>query len=90
MHLLFYILLPMCLVRYDLHLPNLTCKSCPAQWTPDQNDLIRSGYWPASVNDTMFAADLFTTFEEMKTTAPNLSRQGFLRMWMGGLLTLEE
>ncbi|XP_059909538.1 uncharacterized protein LOC132459163 isoform X2 [Gadus macrocephalus] len=70
--------------RYDLHLPKLACKSCPAQWTPDRKDLIQSGYWPASVkSDTLFAADLLATFEGMKTTAPNLSRQGFLRMLDG-------
>jgi len=45
------------------------------------SDLIRSGYWPASVNaDTLFSVDVFSTFEEMKTVAPGLSRQGFLRM----------
>ncbi|XP_028438664.1 uncharacterized protein LOC114558707 isoform X1 [Perca flavescens] len=67
--------------RYDLHLPNLSCKLCLAQWTPDMSDLIRSGYWPASVNaDTLFSMDVFTSFEELKTVAPSLSRQGFLRM----------
>ncbi|XP_016343832.1 uncharacterized protein LOC107690107 [Sinocyclocheilus anshuiensis] len=67
--------------RYDLHLPNLLCKVCLAQWTPDMSDLIRSGYWPASVNaDTLFSVDVFSTFEEMKTIAPSLSRQGFLQM----------
>ena len=78
MHLLIF--LTMFLGRYALHLPKLACKSCPAQWTPDRKDLIRSGYWPASVkSDTLFAADLLATFEGMKTTAPNLLRQGFLR-----------
>ncbi|XP_039677040.1 uncharacterized protein LOC120571947 isoform X1 [Perca fluviatilis] len=67
--------------RYDLHLPNLSCKLCLTQWTPDMSDLIRSGYWPASVNaDTLFSMDVFTSFEELKTVAPSLSRQGFLRM----------
>ncbi|KAF4097447.1 hypothetical protein G5714_021455 [Onychostoma macrolepis] len=67
--------------QYDLHLPNLLCKVCLAQWTPDMSDLIRSGYWPASVNaDTLFSVDVFSTFEEMKTIAPSLSRQGFLQM----------
>ncbi|XP_028454944.1 uncharacterized protein LOC114569315 [Perca flavescens] len=64
--------------RYDLHLPNLSCKLCLAQWTPDMSDLIHSGYWPASVNaDTLFSMDIFTSFEELKTVAPSLSRQGF-------------
>ncbi len=52
-----------------------------SQWTPDRSDLIRSGYWPKSVNaDTLFSVDVFSTFEEMKTVAPGLSRQGFLRL----------
>ncbi len=64
-----------------MHLPNVLCKVCLAQWTPDMSDLIRSGYWPASVNaDTLFSVDVFSTFEEMKTIAPSLSRQGFLQM----------
>ncbi|XP_073725211.1 uncharacterized protein [Misgurnus anguillicaudatus] len=67
--------------RYDLHLPNLLCRLCLAHWTPDMSDLIKSGYWPASVNaDTLFSVDVFNSFEEMKTVAPGLSRQGFLRM----------
>ncbi|KAK2906701.1 hypothetical protein Q8A67_005686 [Cirrhinus molitorella] len=67
--------------RYDLHMPNLQCRLCLAHWTPDMSDLIQSGYWPASVNaDTLFSVDVFGTFEEMKTVAPSLSRQGFLRM----------
>ncbi|XP_052473356.1 uncharacterized protein LOC128029544 isoform X2 [Carassius gibelio] len=67
--------------RYDLYLPNLACRVCLSQWTPDRSDLIRSGYWPASVNsETLFSVDVFSTFEEMKTVAPGLSRQGFLRL----------
>jgi len=67
--------------RYDLHLPNLLCRLCLAHWTPDMSDLRRSGYWAASVNaDMLFSVDVFSTFEEMKTVAPGLSRQGFLRM----------
>ncbi|XP_056130247.1 uncharacterized protein si:dkey-93l1.9 isoform X1 [Lampris incognitus] len=67
--------------RYDLHLPNLSCSLCLAQWTPNKGDLIKSGYWPATVHaDTLFSIDVFTTFEEMKAVAPSLSRQGFVRM----------
>ena len=78
MHLIYYFLF---LGRYDLHLPRLACTSCMAQWTPDRGDLIKSGYWPVSVNaETIFSVDLMVTFEEMKTVAPSLSRQGFLRM----------
>lgn len=84
-----FILVPLCVTmfyflilgRYDLHLPNLLCRLCLAHWTPDMSDLISSGYWPASVNaDTLFSVDVFSSFEEMKTVAPGLSRQGFLRM----------
>ncbi|XP_078024482.1 uncharacterized protein LOC144463592 [Epinephelus lanceolatus] len=67
--------------RYDLHMPNLLCRLCLAQWTPDRGDLIKSGYWAATVHaDTLFSMDVFSTFEEMKTVAPSLSRQAFLRM----------
>ncbi|KAL7397175.1 hypothetical protein ABVT39_017999 [Epinephelus coioides] len=67
--------------RYDLHMPNLLCRLCLAQWTPDRGDLIKSGYWVATVHaDTLFSMDVFSTFEEMKTVAPSLSRQAFLRM----------
>ncbi|XP_051272930.1 uncharacterized protein LOC127372973 [Dicentrarchus labrax] len=67
--------------RYDLHMPKLLCRLCLAQWTPDRSDLIKSGYWPATVNaETLFSVDVFSTFEEMKTVAPSLSRQAFLRM----------
>ena len=62
-------------------MPNLLCRLCLAQWTPDRSDLIKSGYWPATVNaETLFSVDVFSTFEEMKTVAPSLSRQAFLRM----------
>ena len=67
--------------RYDFHLPNLLCKVCLAKWAPDKSNLISSGYWPASVNaETLFSVDVFNSFEEMKTVAPSLSRQGFLQM----------
>ncbi|XP_030265166.1 uncharacterized protein LOC115576745 isoform X3 [Sparus aurata] len=36
--------------RYDLHQPLYLCGTCQRQWTPELNDLIRSGYWPASLN----------------------------------------
>ncbi|KAL1252248.1 hypothetical protein QQF64_020044 [Cirrhinus molitorella] len=52
-----------------------------SQWTHDRSSLIRSGYWPASVNaDTLFSVDVFSTYENMKTVAPGLSRQGILRL----------
>ncbi|KAK5902875.1 hypothetical protein CesoFtcFv8_008089 [Champsocephalus esox] len=67
--------------RYDLHLPKRVCNTCHYEWTPDWGDLIRSGYWPASVNgDTLYSTDVFKSFEDLKTVAPGLSRQAFLQM----------
>ncbi|KAL7384076.1 hypothetical protein ABVT39_023702 [Epinephelus coioides] len=67
--------------RYDLHMPNLLCRFCLAQWTPDGGDFIKRGYWAATVHaDTLFSIDVFSTFKEMKTVAPSLSRQAFLQM----------
>ncbi|KAK5884237.1 hypothetical protein CesoFtcFv8_018080 [Champsocephalus esox] len=67
--------------RYDLHLPKRVCNTCYYEWTPDWGDLIRSGYWPASVNgDTLYSTDVFKSFEDLKTVAPGLSRQAFLQM----------
>ncbi|KAF3842624.1 hypothetical protein F7725_024575 [Dissostichus mawsoni] len=62
--------------RYDLHLPKRVCNTCQYEWTPDLGDLIRS--WPASVNgDTLYATDVFKSFEDLYTVAPGLSRQVF-------------
>ncbi|KAI9523948.1 hypothetical protein NQZ68_022581 [Dissostichus eleginoides] len=67
--------------RSDLHLPKRVCSTCHYEWTPDWGDLIRSGYWPASVNgDTLYSTDVFKSFEDLKTVAPGLSRQAFLQM----------
>ncbi|KAF3841531.1 hypothetical protein F7725_007393 [Dissostichus mawsoni] len=67
--------------RYDLHLPKRVCNTCHYEWTLDWGDLIRSGYWPASVNgDTLYSTDVFKSFEDLKTVAPGLSRQAFLQM----------
>ncbi|KAI9516469.1 hypothetical protein NQZ68_015971 [Dissostichus eleginoides] len=67
--------------RYDLHLPKRVCNTCHYEWTLDRGDLIRSGYWPASVNgDTLYSTDVFKSFEDLKTVAPGLSRQAFLQM----------
>ncbi|KAI4812338.1 hypothetical protein KUCAC02_023736 [Chaenocephalus aceratus] len=67
--------------RYDFHLPKRVCNTCHYEWTPDWGDLIRSGYWPASVNgDTLYSTDVFKSFEDLKTVAPGLSRQAFLQM----------
>ncbi|ROJ66258.1 hypothetical protein DPX16_16521 [Anabarilius grahami] len=43
------------------------------------SDLVESGYWPATVNfETLYMLDLFTTYEDLKITAPGMSRQAFV------------
>ncbi len=38
-----------------------------------------SGYWPASIHfDTVYEAELFRSFLDLKLFAPGLSRQAFL------------
>lgn len=67
--------------RYDLSLPVWSCITCHKTWTPELQDLIRSGYWPGSVAfQTIYQIDLFTSFEQFKVTAPGLSRQAFVNM----------
>jgi len=45
------------------------------------SDLVESGYWPATVNfETLYMVDLFTTYEDLKITAPRMSRQAFVSM----------
>ena len=47
----------------------------------DIADLVESGYWPATVNfETLYAVDLFSTFEDLKVAAPGMSRQAFVSM----------
>ncbi|XP_060721178.1 uncharacterized protein LOC132842472 isoform X3 [Tachysurus vachellii] len=51
------------------------------QWTPDSKDLLRSGYWPASVsNSTLYTLDLLSSFQELKVIAPGFSRQAFAKL----------
>ncbi|KAI7813204.1 hypothetical protein IRJ41_014544, partial [Triplophysa rosa] len=53
--------------RFDLHQPLYVCQTCQHQWTPDLKDLLRSGYWPASVNSsTLYTLDLLSSFQELK------------------------
>lgn len=67
--------------RFDLHQPLYECQSCQQQWTPDSKDLLRSGYWPASVsNSTLYTLDLLSSFQELKVIAPGFSRQAFAKL----------
>ncbi|KAG1933624.1 si:dkey-29d5.2 [Pimephales promelas] len=67
--------------RHDLSMPELICEACQATWTSGVADLNRSDYWPATLQfATVYATDVFFSFEEMKMAAPGLSCQAFLRM----------
>ncbi|XP_035528808.1 uncharacterized protein LOC118336301 [Morone saxatilis] len=67
--------------RYDLNMPELTCEGCQATWTAGLDDLINSGYWPATLHFvTIYETDLFYTFEDMKMASPGMSFQAYLRM----------
>ncbi|KAF3851721.1 hypothetical protein F7725_013493 [Dissostichus mawsoni] len=66
--------------RYNLFLPQINC-TCGKTWSIGIGDLVESGYWPATVNfETLYAVDLFTTYEDLKITAPGMSRQAFVSM----------
>ncbi|KAF4119224.1 hypothetical protein G5714_001275 [Onychostoma macrolepis] len=53
--------------RYDLSMPVLS-------WAAGVVDLNRSDYWPATLHfATIYATDVFFSFEEMKMAAPGLS-----------------
>ncbi|XDV10893.1 hypothetical protein PO909_000004 [Leuciscus waleckii] len=67
--------------RYDMFLPVMNCRACLASWTPEVVDLLFSGYWPGTVEfQTIYQVDLFASFEDLKITAPGLSRQAFVKM----------
>ncbi|XP_026104409.1 uncharacterized protein LOC113075981 [Carassius auratus] len=62
-------------------MPELSCEACQATWTAGVGDLNLSDYWPATLHfATIYATDVFFSFEEMKMAAPGLSCQAFLRM----------
>ncbi|KAG7499900.1 hypothetical protein JOB18_002397 [Solea senegalensis] len=66
--------------RYNLFLPSVSC-SCGKTLSVTISDLVESGYWPATVNfETLYMVDLFTTYEDLKITAPGMSRQAFVSM----------
>ncbi len=61
--------------RNDLSMPELSCEAAGVV------DLNRSDYWPATLHfATIYATDVFFSFEEMKMAAPGLSCQAFVRM----------
>lgn len=65
--------------RYDLCLPLLTCENCNCQWTPQLKDLVSNGYWPGTIDfHTVFDIDVFLTCEDLKISAPGLSRHAFI------------
>lgn len=62
-------------------MPELTCEGCQARWTAGLDDLINSGYWPATLHfSTIYETDLFYTFEDMKMASPGMSFQAYVRM----------
>lgn len=66
--------------RYNLSLPTVSC-SCGKTWDVSIGDVVESGYWPAILHfDTLYTVDLFTTYEDLKITAPGMSRQAFVGM----------
>ncbi|XP_038137468.1 uncharacterized protein LOC119781158 isoform X2 [Cyprinodon tularosa] len=66
--------------RYNLFLPLVNC-SCGKTLPVTINDLVDSGYWPATANfETLYMVDLFTTYEDLKVSAPGMSRQAFVSM----------
>ncbi|TKS90332.1 hypothetical protein D9C73_024464 [Collichthys lucidus] len=66
--------------RYNFFLPSVNC-SCGKTSPVTISDLVESGYWPATVNfETLYMVDLFTTYEDLKITAPGISGQAFVSM----------
>ncbi len=67
--------------HFDLHQSLHVCQTCQHQWTPDLKDLLRSGYWPASVtSSTLYTLDLLNSFQELKVISPGFSRQAFAKL----------
>ena len=67
--------------HYDLHQPLYLCGTCQRQWTPELKDLIRSGFWPASLNvSTLYTLDLLSSFQELKVISPGFARQAFVKL----------
>ncbi|XP_067219639.1 uncharacterized protein [Chanodichthys erythropterus] len=66
--------------RYDLSMPEMKCEACKATWSAGVDDLVRNDYWPSLHFSTVYATDVFCSYEELKMAAPGLSCQAFLRM----------
>ena len=67
--------------RYDLSVPLLTCESYKCKWTPQIKDFILNGYWPGTIDfQTVFAIEVFSSFEDLKICAPGLSRHAFVQL----------
>ncbi|KAF3837679.1 hypothetical protein F7725_009447 [Dissostichus mawsoni] len=50
--------------RHDLSMPELSCHTCDATWAAGLDDLIQSGYWPATLHfSTIYETDVFYSFE---------------------------
>lgn len=58
----------------------MKCAECSAEWIPDLKDF-RNDYWPATEHfATIYAMDVFSSYENLKMAAPGVSCQAFLRM----------
>ncbi|XP_058644835.1 uncharacterized protein LOC131548005 [Onychostoma macrolepis] len=58
---------------YNLTLPSLECSCCGKTWTVELSNLLMSGYWPASIHfDTVYEAELFRSFLDLKLFTPGL------------------
>ncbi|KAF4098016.1 hypothetical protein G5714_022024 [Onychostoma macrolepis] len=67
--------------RFELHQPLHVRQTCQHQWTPDLKDLLRSGYWPATVtSSTLYTLDLLNSFQDLKVISPGFSRQAFAKL----------
>ncbi|KAG1930575.1 uncharacterized protein LOC120461172 [Pimephales promelas] len=65
--------------RYNLTLPLLECSLCRTKSAVGLSGLLKSGYWPASIQfETVYEVGLFRSFLDLKLFAPGLSRQAFL------------
>ena len=66
--------------HYGLHQPLYLCGTCQRQLTPELKDLIRSGYWPASLTvSTLYTLDHLSSFQELKVISPGSARQAFAK-----------
>ncbi|KAL1021817.1 hypothetical protein UPYG_G00018460 [Umbra pygmaea] len=66
---------------YKMYLPVLQCAACEYRWKVGLSDVIRSGYWPATVSfNTVYSVDVLSNFQNIKVTASDLSRLAFLHL----------